>query len=43
MDLKNFRFELDADGIAALTWDMPDRSMNVITQDVMAELDSVVD
>lgn len=43
MDLKNFRFETDADGIVTLTWDMPDRSMNVITQDVMAELETVVD
>ena len=43
MELKNFRFETDADGIATLTWDMPDRSMNVITQDVMQELGSVVD
>ncbi|MGE3246920.1 MAG: enoyl-CoA hydratase-related protein, partial [Beijerinckiaceae bacterium] len=43
MDLKNFRFETDADGIATLTWDMPDRSMNVITQEVMQELESVVE
>ncbi len=43
MELKNFRFETDADGIATLTWDMPDRSMNVITQEVMRELDSVID
>ena len=27
----NFRFEIDADGIALATWDMPGRSMNVIT------------
>ena len=31
MDLTNFRFEIDADGIALATWDMPGRSMNVIT------------
>ncbi|CAN7298311.1 3-hydroxyacyl-CoA dehydrogenase NAD-binding domain-containing protein [Bosea sp. LjRoot90] len=43
MNLVNFRFETDADGIATLTWDMPGRSMNVITPEVMAELDSVVD
>ena len=30
MNLTNFRFETDADGIALVTWDMPDRSMNVI-------------
>ena len=31
MNLTNFRFETDADGIALATWDMPGRSMNVIT------------
>lgn len=43
MNLVNFRFETDADGIATLTWDMPERSMNVITPQVMEELDQVVD
>ncbi len=43
MKLINFRFESDADGIATLTWDMPGRSMNVITPEVMAELDQVID
>jgi len=43
MNLTNFRFETDSDGIATLTWDMPERSMNVITPEVMVELDKVVD
>jgi 3-hydroxyacyl-CoA dehydrogenase/enoyl-CoA hydratase/3-hydroxybutyryl-CoA epimerase len=43
MNLTNFRFETDADSIALLTWDMAGRSMNVITQDVMKELNAVVD
>lgn len=43
MDMKNFRLETDADGIATLTWDMPERSMNVITQEVMAELEQAID
>ena len=43
MSFKNFRLETDADGIAVLTWDMPDRSMNVITLDVMNELDQAID
>ena len=38
MDLKNFRFETDADGIALVTWDMPGRSMNVINAEVIDEL-----
>ncbi|GEO99485.1 3-hydroxyacyl-CoA dehydrogenase NAD-binding domain-containing protein [Methylobacterium haplocladii] len=38
----NFRFETDADGIALATWDMPGRSMNVITMAVMDELERIV-
>lgn len=43
MNLTNFRFETDADGIAVATWDMPGRSMNVITPEVMDELNQIVD
>ncbi len=43
MDLKNFRFETDADGVALATWDMPDRSMNVITEAVMDELAHIIE
>ncbi|KAB0265988.1 3-hydroxyacyl-CoA dehydrogenase NAD-binding domain-containing protein [Microvirga brassicacearum] len=39
----NFRFDLDEDGIALVTWDMPDRSMNVITPEVMDELSRIVE
>jgi len=43
MTYKNFTVETDADGIALVTWDMPDRSMNVFTEEAMRELDSIVD
>ncbi len=39
----NFRFEVDGDGIALATWDMPERSMNVITVQVMDELSQIID
>ncbi len=42
MDLTNFRFETDEAGIATLIWDMPGRSMNIITEQVMDELESVI-
>ncbi|MCO6389856.1 3-hydroxyacyl-CoA dehydrogenase [Aliihoeflea aestuarii] len=42
-DYKNFTVETDADGIALVTWDMPDRSMNVFTEEVMDELDKIID
>jgi 3-hydroxyacyl-CoA dehydrogenase/enoyl-CoA hydratase/3-hydroxybutyryl-CoA epimerase len=41
--MANFKVEVDADGIALITWDMADRSMNVITMDLIAELGAVVD
>src|SRR5271166_503581 len=43
MNFTNFRFETDADGIALVTWDMPDRSMNVLTPEVIAEMATIVD
>ncbi|MFY9628182.1 MAG: 3-hydroxyacyl-CoA dehydrogenase NAD-binding domain-containing protein, partial [Methylocystis sp.] len=43
MNLHNFRFETGADGVALLTWDMPDRSMNVITEEVIDELAQAVE
>ncbi|MDA4636683.1 enoyl-CoA hydratase-related protein, partial [Escherichia coli] len=43
MSYTNFKFDVDADGIALVTWDMPDKSMNVFTEEVMKELDAIVD
>src|SRR5829696_2362186 len=43
MNLTNFRFEIYGDGIALATWDMPGRSMNVITTEVMDELSRIID
>jgi len=43
MTYNNFTVETDADGIALVTWDMPDRSMNVFTEEVMNEIDAIID
>ncbi|AUX75110.1 FAD-dependent oxidoreductase [Sinorhizobium fredii] len=43
MSYTNFKIETDADGIVLVTWDMPEKSMNVFTQEVMEELDAIVD
>lgn len=43
MTYTNFKFETDADGIALITWDMPERSMNVINLTVIEELGSIVE
>jgi 3-hydroxyacyl-CoA dehydrogenase/enoyl-CoA hydratase/3-hydroxybutyryl-CoA epimerase len=41
--MANFKFDVDADGIALVTWDIPDRSMNVINADVIEELGRLVE
>jgi 3-hydroxyacyl-CoA dehydrogenase / enoyl-CoA hydratase / 3-hydroxybutyryl-CoA epimerase len=41
--MTNFKLEIDADGIALVTWDMPGRSMNVIEASVTAELSEIVE
>jgi 3-hydroxyacyl-CoA dehydrogenase/enoyl-CoA hydratase/3-hydroxybutyryl-CoA epimerase len=43
MTYKNFTLATDADGIALVTWDMPGKSMNVFTEEVMEELNAIVD
>ena len=43
MAYTNFTIETDADGIALVTWDMPGKSMNVFTEEVMDELNAIID
>ncbi len=42
MSYTQFRLEKDSDGIALVTWDMPGKSMNVIDQNVIAELEKII-
>ncbi|MCS3686768.1 3-hydroxyacyl-CoA dehydrogenase NAD-binding domain-containing protein [Bradyrhizobium elkanii] len=42
MAYKNFKFEVDADGIALVTWDIPDRSMNVFDELSTQEIDEII-
>ena len=39
----NFKLDVDADGIALITWDSPGRSMNVIDLGVIGELSAIVE
>ncbi|MGB8747545.1 MAG: 3-hydroxyacyl-CoA dehydrogenase NAD-binding domain-containing protein [Pseudolabrys sp.] len=41
--MANFKLDVDGDGIAVITWDMADRSMNVVTTGVIEELGALVD
>jgi len=40
---QNFKLDIDTDGIALITWDMPDRSMNVIDLNVIEGLGAIVE
>src|SRR5262249_32897864 len=40
---QHLTLETDADGIALITWNMPDRSMNLIDGDFIKELTALVD
>jgi 3-hydroxyacyl-CoA dehydrogenase / enoyl-CoA hydratase / 3-hydroxybutyryl-CoA epimerase len=42
MAFKNFKVETDADGIALVTWDIPGRSMNVLDETSVSELEEIV-
>jgi len=43
MSYTNFRLATDDEGIATLTWDMPDKSMNVIDLSVMDEFEAIIE
>ena len=43
MSYVNFTLDTDADGIALVTWNMPDRSMNLINLTVIEELSAIVE
>ena len=38
-----FTTDIDADGIATITWDLPGKSMNILTDEGIADLDAAVD
>ena len=40
--MKDFTLSKDADGVAVITWDVPGRSMNVMSRAGFAELDALV-
>ncbi|HRE43947.1 MAG TPA: 3-hydroxyacyl-CoA dehydrogenase NAD-binding domain-containing protein [Terricaulis sp.] len=41
--MENFKIDIDSDGIALVTFDVPGRSMNTITASVMADFITLVD
>ena len=43
MNLKDFRFEVDADGVAIITWDTPNKPMNLVSYDMVSEIETMVE
>ena len=43
MSYVNFKVDIDGDGIAVVTWNVPDRSMNVISLAGIQELAALVE
>src|SRR4051812_47924163 len=43
MNLTNFKWDQDQDGIVTLIWDTPDKQVNVLSMAAIAELGQVVD
>ncbi len=43
MDLANFKWDLDADGIVTLTWDTPGKPVNLLSSAAVADLAKAVD
>ncbi len=39
----DFKYELGSDGVAVITWDVPEKSMNVMSMEGFALLDSFID
>src|ERR1700743_3906172 len=42
MAYNNFKIETDVDGIALVTWDTPGRSMNVLDETSISELEEII-
>ena len=42
MDLKTFKWNQDGDGIVTLTWDDPERTMNVLSGGAMRDLGTAI-
>nr|WP_321508103.1 3-hydroxyacyl-CoA dehydrogenase NAD-binding domain-containing protein [uncultured Celeribacter sp.] len=41
--MTDFHYSVDADGVAIITWDIPNKSMNVLSLEGIQELDAAVD
>ena len=41
--MTEFHYSVDADGVATITWDIPNKSMNVLSMEGLRELDAHID
>jgi hypothetical protein len=40
-DMTDFTYAVDADGVAVITWDVPGKSMNVLTREAFALVEAI--
>ena len=41
--MTDFHYSVDADGVATITWDLPNKSMNVLSMEGIKEFDACID
>jgi 3-hydroxyacyl-CoA dehydrogenase/enoyl-CoA hydratase/3-hydroxybutyryl-CoA epimerase len=41
--MTDFTMQIDADGVAVITWDVPGKSMNVLSREAFADVDGLID
>jgi 3-hydroxyacyl-CoA dehydrogenase/enoyl-CoA hydratase/3-hydroxybutyryl-CoA epimerase len=41
--MTDFTMKIDADGVAVITWDVPDKSMNVLSREAFATVETLLD
>ena len=41
--MTDFTFSIDAEGVATIVWDVPNKSMNVLSLEGVAELNGLID
>jgi 3-hydroxyacyl-CoA dehydrogenase/enoyl-CoA hydratase/3-hydroxybutyryl-CoA epimerase len=41
--MTDFTMKIDADGVAVITWDVPDKSMNVLSREAFATVETLID
>jgi 3-hydroxyacyl-CoA dehydrogenase/enoyl-CoA hydratase/3-hydroxybutyryl-CoA epimerase len=41
--MTDFTMQIDADGVAVITWDVPGKSMNVLSREAFTDVEKLID